>query len=515
MYKLFDFAIEPRVSNTDELYFHKKGHIYSFDTYFNVIPVRKLKRYTTVSELVFSQPVEICSEHGTLKYGNRILLDKIPDNAELLYIKTTISYGSISVYAEGKAQSIKPVVIICTYQREKQVKANIDYLLKKIEDTKIEIVLVDNASEIPTDNWNSVGITVLHNVNNGGSGGYAFGMKYAVEQKRFTHMILMDDDATIDIISLQKMTGFLTFIKDEYCDLSIAGSMLYADEPTIQFESGGYFSSDGQQTGYGYDFNLTNMQSLIENESDKLINYGGWWLFCMPMKYAVEGQYPAPFFIKYDDVEYALRCSLNIITLNGVGVWHENFGNKYNSVQEYFNTRNYLFLMKRHSLNFTPEKTYKTARYLLLEKLCRHQYKMAEAVLIAYEDFLKGEEYLTQINYTEKLTQLKELNYKMLSETELNKKYGILFDEKLYKQCSKQKFRRYMQPLLYGHLIPCFLCRKLTITDIISDRKEHYIKAKKTLHFNVNNKYGYITIKSLISFISYMIRIKKIYKRCC
>lgn len=510
MYKLFDIAIESRINGTQKLYFRKIGDKLSYDTYFNAVSVRKLKRYTSIEKLILSKKVEICTEQCLLKYGDNISLDEIPDNAELLYIKTSSDCDNITVYAEGNLRDIRPVLIICTYHREEQVKANIDYLLKYMSDMELEIILVDNASVIPVENWSSDKVTVLHNINNGGSGGYACGMKYAAEKKRFTHMILMDDDVIFDFIAIQKMLGFLSFLKDEYADMCIAGSMLYAHKPNIQFECGGHFSSDGIQTGYGYGFDLTNRDKLIENESDKLINYGGWWMMCMPMHYAEEGNYPAPYFIKYDDVEYALRCKLNIITLNGVGVWHEDFGSKYNSVYEYFNTRNYLFLMKSQSQRFTPKKAYKTARYLLLEKLCRQQYKMAGAVLIAYEDYLKGEENLAKIDYTQKLADLRKLNYEMLSEDELFERYGVCFDESIYKECGSRRFKRYMQLLLYGHLIPKLFCRKLTITDVLADRKEHYFGADLVVHYDVVQQHGYVTLKSIQLFNKMIIQLKKI-----
>ena len=513
MYKLFDISDEPRINGTQELYFRKNGDKVSFDTYFNSIPVRKLRKYTEISRIIFSQEAEICTEKGMIKKGSSITVADIPDDAEMLYIRTDQCGGRIAVFAEGKHRDIRPVIIICTYHREQQVKANIDHLLRQESD--IRIILVDNASSIPVDSWKNSRITVLHNINSGGSGGFACGMRYAAEQKRFTHMILMDDDVVIDFTAVSKMTGFLSFMKDEYADISVSGSMIYADRPTIQFECGGFFSKDGTQTGHGYNFDLTDRQQLILNEADNHINYGGWWFMCMPLKYAEKGEFPAPFFLKYDDVEYALRCRLDIITLNGVGIWHENFGNKYNSVQEYFNTRNYLFLMKKHSPGFTPKKAYKAARYLLLEKLCRQQYKMAEAVLLGYEDFLKGEKYLDEIDYCVKLSQLRKLNYRYLSEEESAERYGVAFDEKLYTKCGSRPFRRYMQPLLYGHLVPGFLCRKLTITDVISDRKEHYFRAKNTLHFNTVHRQGYVTQRSLSSFLRCIFRIRKIYKGCC
>lgn len=507
MAKLFDLALHPRIEGTQQLYYRKNADSYTFDTYFNTIPIKKLRLYTTIQELQFSETVEICSEHGNLKSDDSIELCEIPEDVRMLYVKTSEMPAGLTVSAVGEARRVYPAIIICTYHRGKQVKDTISYLLANFKNIAYQIILVDNASEIPIHTWDDDRVTILHHTNSGGSGGFSYGMQYAAQQGIFTHLLLMDDDVTLDCTALQRLFGFLLFLKEEYADLCIAGSMLYADEPTVQFECGGYFSPDGMQTGYGYRYDLTQQENLLSNEQDNPINYGGWWMFCMPIHYAAEGLYPAPFFVKYDDVEYALRCKLKIVTLSGVGVWHENFGSKYNSVQEYFNTRNYLFLRKWHTPDFTDKAAYKTARYLLLEKLCRQQYKMAEAVLIAYEDFLKGDACLEQIDYDEKLSELRKLNYTMLTEDEIFSQYGIRFDESLYLKCSGRQFKRYMQLLMYGHLIPGLFCRRLTITDVLADRKEHYFGANQTLHYNASIKCGYITTKKFTIFLKTIIQL--------
>ena len=512
MAKLFDFVLTPAVTGADGLYYRQGTDGITFDTYFHGISVRKLKCYTTIRELHVSGHVDFYTEQGMLKSGESIRMDEIPDAAEWLYVRTSKMPEQLSAHAVGEEQNVHLAVIICTFHRVTQVRETISCLLSAADSLPLEIILVDNASEIPGDTWQDDRVTVLHNVNSGGSGGFSRGMQYAAEQGAFTHLLLMDDDVKIDCISIQKLIGFLTFRKKEYADLCVAGSMLCADDPTIQFECGGYFSPDGMQDGHGYRFDLTDPRKLLENEQDRPINYGGWWMFCMPVRYAAEGNLPAPFFLKYDDVEYALRCRLQIITLNGVGVWHEAFGSKYNSVQEYFDTRNYLFLRKRHSTSFDDKAAYKAARYRLLEKVCRQQYQMAEAVLLAYTDFRKGEAYLEQIRYPEKLAELQQLNYQLLTDEQICAQYGIRFDEALYRACCTRQFRRYMQPLLYGHLIPRMFCRKLTITDVLADRKEHYFGAAEVLHYSCVQHTGYVTEKSLLRLISFLRRLRKIAK---
>ena len=506
MQKLFEIGIVPRIKGTENLYFRKTESGISYDTFFNMIPLKKIRRYTTITGLSFDKNVNIYSENGFIKSGASVLISELPDN-EVIYLKdNSKNPQKISVYAYGNVNTIKVCIVICTYKREQQVTENIRYLLENL-DIDHHIVLVDNASEIEFDYFNDSRVSVLHNVNNGGSGGFGKGMRIAVEMNCFTHLILMDDDVVADRIAIEKTVGFLRFLKAEYADLCISGAMIYRDKPMIQFESGGYFSKKGIQIGYGYHYDISKFEKLLENEREKNINYGGWWLFSMPIRYAESGNYPVSFFVKYDDVEYALRCRQNIVTLNGVGVWHENFGSKYNSVQEYFNTRNYLFLRKWHTPDFDEKTAYKTARYLLLEKLCRQQYKMAEAVLIAYKDFLKGENYLETVNYTERLQQLSKLNYTMLSDEELQRRFGVQFDPQ---NICQRTFKWYMQPLLYGQLVPDFLCRKLTITDVISDRKEHYFGASHVLHYDKARHCGYGTRKNILAFIKCLNYLRKI-----
>ena len=218
---------------------------------------------------------------------------------------------------------------------------------------------------------------------------------------------------------------------------------------------------------------------------------------CIPMKYANDGNYPMPFFIKYDDVEYALRCRLEIITLNGVSVWHEPFEWKYNSSSEYYNMRNFLHLRVLTDKTFTKRQAKKIAHKQILEKLCRQQYKMAEAVKLGYEDYLKGIEYLRQINPEENHRRVCSLNYEILSEDELFERYGVRFSEEKYRQSQNTVYKWYMRPLLYGLLLPTIFCKKeYAVVDAFYDRKEMYFSYGQVLHINNYTKQGYITYKN-------------------
>lgn len=523
MENFFDFAFEPKISGIYELYFRSEGFVFekgiltaereeaevSFDTYFNITPSAKLRKYTNAEEIIFTVcgkdiEAEIFASDGleNISLGNavRIPLKNVPENAVYIYPviraqKKGAILKSISVQLEGRTIPTSIALIICTYKREEYLFPNLKYISEKIKNKALDmqIITVDNAKSISAKDMPEC-VILVPNDNTGGSGGFTKGMETAAKMNCFTHFILMDDDVKLDIVSLQKLIGFLRFRNEKHKDISISGSMLYLDKPNIQFESGGRFEIDGTQQGFGHFLDMTDRKNLSDNEQTKNANYGGWWFMCIPMKYVNEGNYPLPFFIKYDDVEYALRCKLEIITLNGVSVWHEPFEWKYNSSSEYYNIRNLLFLCSITDKKFTKRQARKIAYKQVFEKLCRQQYKMAEAVKLGYEDFLKGINFLYELNSEENHKKICRLNYEMLSEEELFNRYGVRFSEEKYLLSQNAVYKWYMRPLLYGLILPNIFCKKdYAVVDLYFDRKEMYFGYKKAVHWNHNSKTGYIT----------------------
>lgn len=444
MLKWFDFALEPRIEGTEGLYFLNGK---PDGSYFNYIPHEKVEKYTKITEI------------------------SIRDNS--VYVKCE------------KPDSVNCAIIFCTYKREKYIIKNVYYLLenlKKQSDFSCKIIVADNAKTLSPSDFSS-DVTLIPNENSGGSGGFKRGMEAAREIGGFTHFILMDDDVEIDFVAIQKMLNFLRFLKPEFSDLSISGSMLYMDKPTVQFEAGGRFERDGSQHGFGHFLDLSKPENLSVNEWEKPINYGGWWLMCMPFKLIKNGEFPLPFFLKYDDVEYALRNKLRIITLNGVGVWHEKFEAKYNSSSEYYNTRNYLHLTAMYCENFNAKNWVKKK---IKAKKVRQQYKMVEAVRLGYEDFLKGLEWLKDLNAEENHAKIKNLNYKFLSYNEIGRVYGVRpVDGKFYPIPGK---RELLDPRTW-------LPKRCVFVDCFFDSPLQYWGAKMVVHCACERSCGYVTLK--------------------
>lgn len=530
MQKFFDFAFAPCMYGTENLYFrskdfkysdgiliskHKKSEI-SFDTYFNLISSVKIKKYTDIEKLRYEINAEgsfiasvvsfdgkectIVSEDGTIKVSD------IPNNSVYVFLKIkTISNScnikKISVFATSKnLQYIKTAIIFCTYKREAYIVNNANYLSERLSsnlDVNAKILVVDNGKTLSSDDFSSEKIFLFPNENTGGSGGFERGMREAAKMSEFTHFVLIDDDVKIDFISLQKMLGFLKFTKSEYKDLSISGAMLYMDNPIVQFECGGYFGKNGIQKGYGHFLDMTLESNLATNELLNEINYGGWWFMCIPMKYVNDGNYPLPFFIKFDDVEYCLRCKLDIITLNGVSVWHERFEDKYNSASEYYNTRNYLLLRSIIDPSFTNEEAKRIAECFYNKKKNNYQYKMAEAVKKGYHDYLKGMDFIYSANAEKKHKRICKLNYIMLTKEKLEQKYKISLSENSIKSLNKQAI--YYSKTPYNK---CTVKGLLLVVDAVVDTIDFCSisrkNCKRIIYYNYNCNIGYVTKKHFI-----------------
>lgn len=446
MLKWFDFALNPRLEGTKKLYFHEDENGISMNAYFNYIPYNKLEKYTNVS-------------------------------------KVYIENNSVFVECENP-ECVNCAIIFCTYNRKDFIVKNVNYLMKRlasISDFECSIIVVDNARTLSESDFEN-GVILIGNINNGGSGGFKKGMETAAEIGGFTHFMLMDDDVEIEFTAIQKMLNFLRFLKTEYEDISIAGSMLYMDKPTIQFEAGGHFGRDGKQRAFGHFLDLSEPANLELNERENDINYGGWWMMCMPFKLIEDGNFPLPFFLKYDDVEYALRNKLRIITLNGVGVWHEKFETKYNSSIEYYNTRNYLHLCALHCDKLDSKKWVKQRLYA---KKVRQQYKMVEAVRLGYEDFLRGPGWLENLDAEENHRRICALNYEFLSYDEIEQRYGVRPDDgKFY---PPQGRKALLNP---GFWLP----KRSVFVDRFFDTPVQYLRAKMAVHCDCEKNCGYVTI---------------------
>lgn len=410
-----------------------KNNSFDLGTYFNLFSIKSWIKYTSITLLKISllltgkYTVEIYgiskdkknslevfqSEDNCFKSISKEVLQKwLKDGNELLGIKIISHSKEIRFYggyysAEfASSKNVSVGITICTFKREEYVKRNLIVLKKLCNDIpQFNVTIVDNGKSlnIPAEK----NIKIIPNPNYGGSGGFTRGLIEQIQQTENSHVLMMDDDILIEISSLQRLYAFLRHIKKDYEEQMIAGSMLRMDIPSQQFENSAYWGKI-RMRALGRGLDLTRKEDLYKNENlPKHKNkYAAWWFCCIPVTVIKHNGFPLPVFIKGDDMEYGIRNGKEVITMNGIGVWHEPFKNKANPVVNYFNDRNMLIV--NHYADggnrwyFLGILLARLARRVLEKDLA--SVKMYELALKDYASGLSG---ITNIGSDEKFEQVK------------------------------------------------------------------------------------------------------------
>ena len=302
----------------------------------------------------------------------------------------------------SELRSIQVAAVICTYQRESWVSNTLQQFLqwqKEHHSLPGDIFLIDNGQtwteeQLPDSNQ----IHLIPNQNTGGSGGFTRGIQEALHREKYTHVLLMDDDIIADWNGVQRALSFLSICKPEQQEtLTVGGTMMDITQPAMQFKAGAC-CQNRSLTGIQSQADLTTLSSLQARMQPIPANYAAWWMCLLPVAAMKQAGLPMPFFIKMDDVEYALQIKEQVVMMTGVCVWHENFHLKYASWNEYYITRNGCITYALHgqaknALAVTLE-LWRTVLHLLF----LHRYDTAKFVLQGYRDFLRGWKWLQKMD---------------------------------------------------------------------------------------------------------------------
>lgn len=349
----------------------------------------------------------------------------ISDVAEETHIEDAYCYTE-----SEPVDNVRLAINICTYNREKYLTRNISELksafLSDAEKIDLEVFILDNASQIPTDRFADDRIHVVHNKNLGGAGGFTRGLceilKYndscgddaeaaGLAKGQFSHALFMDDDVTIEPESIRRTCALLSYLKDEYKGAFIAGAMLREEQPYIQHENGAIWNA-GKCEFIGRGIDLREESALVTNEADYDRDYAAWWYCCMPMSAISYDNLPIPIFVHEDDVEYSLRNASDIITINGICVWHPASLHRRSSANEYYNLRNMFIVNSRYCMHYGASKATGRVLTMLLVALMRHRYMDMRIIRKAVMDFLEGPEYLMSIDQTALHRMITDMGYK-------------------------------------------------------------------------------------------------------
>lgn len=533
------------ICTVDELYFRtnskvlfnyehqilqlNQGGYVSFDTYFNGFSVEKWKSYTKIKsigtclELQGSFKIQICNIN--LGEAKTVVLQKIIKNTHLDTITVLESFDISSyagmIYIEIEALNnncqirggcfysytepenhVKLAVVICTYKREYYIYKNINLLEKYLlnqsgwED-KLQIFVIDNGNTL--EKFDNALIHLVSNKNAGGSGGFAKGILEVLDNDdKFSHIILMDDDVTLEPEIFDRLWHFLSFITDS--NLSIGGAMLRLDKKNIQHAKGEVWHwKDSYRNNAKGNIDLVSLKSILSNETiHEYINFNGFWLICFPTEVFDKFGLIYPFFKNADDIEFCIRTASKFVTLNGFCIWHEPFENKYVGFNFYYMIRNELILYTLHFNDFNRIIAIKWLFKKVFIELALYRYETAYAMLQGGFDFLKGPDYIALTSPEQKhqqVSKLGERTTKYLDAPFISNKY----EEGLEQTESKlSRWIRYIT--LNGHLLPDvflfkndnLMSRGYRILPWHGSRSMNVFRSKKVLYYNLPNQEGFI-----------------------
>ena len=294
-------------------------------------------------------------------------------------------------------------VVICTYRRNQELC----YILDTLKATdffvqnsslygKMTVRVVDNASELLDDSHSF--ITVYHNPNTGGAGGFTRGIvetRSDEEKYGITNVVLMDDDVKVIPETFYRLYTLLALLKEKYQQEVVAGRMFRLDDRKIQYTAAEIWNK-GEIQHIGFQRNMCDMESLEKINDSNSAEYSGWWFACFPMEF-VRMNTPLPFFLHCDDVEYGLRHGGTPIILNGIQVWHETFEYRQSPMMAYYDTRNPLIVNYVRKLCDKQELMDMWIKKTVVYRF-NNDYVSEYMAIYAINDFIKGVSWLKTVD---------------------------------------------------------------------------------------------------------------------
>lgn len=321
-------------------------------------------------------------------------------------------------------------LVTTTFCKESYVTANIGRVRRAMREegdpveANFHMFVVDNGRTLDAAALSDDMVTVLPNRNVGGAGGFARGMLAATEEPgAFTHVLVMDDDVRIIPESLIRTYALLMLARGSYRTAFVNGAMLALEDPTRLYEDVSYVMRSGMYRRVKEDLDVGELAGIVRCERTSVEvprAYGAWWYSCIPVEAIRDRGLPMPFFIRCDDVEYGVRNDPTFMTMIGVGVWHEGFEGRFRaSVDCYQYVRNFLATMAMDGCA-SDAMFIARLRRTIRQDLRDLDYRSAELLLDGVEDYLKGPDYLRDLDGAALLAQLGARNERMEAVADLD-----------------------------------------------------------------------------------------------
>lgn len=399
-----------------KLVFLKIGSSCSFDTYFNSFTVNVWKNKTVVNNVKlqlegngrFLVRIKLHKLHAetrtlseteiSLSKNNSVSIDvaELSSFVEGMLFFELTSLSDNSEITGGCYYTLTPPVrdvnlgiVVTHFNRKNYVLPAIDRVSSELLEDEyysdnIKLIVVDNSSNITTAEAKKA--IVIPNQNLGGSGGFTRGLLYLQNQGCFSHCLFMDDDASCEIESIRRAYALLQYTNVDM--FAVAGAQLRELAPFQIHEKGARFDN-GKCMALHHTKDMRDVSSLLLAEFEDISpNYGAWWFFAFAINDVKK--YPFPFFVRGDDMLFSLQNKFNICTLNGIGVWGEDFFVKESPLTRYLGFRAVNVCDALMKKNFNKKDLIKSFSTWYLTSLFSYNYSSAKAIALSLNDFLHG-----------------------------------------------------------------------------------------------------------------------------
>jgi galactofuranosylgalactofuranosylrhamnosyl-N-acetylglucosaminyl-diphospho-decaprenol beta-1,5/1,6-galactofuranosyltransferase len=267
-----------------------------------------------------------------------------------------------------------------------------------------EIIVVDQGSQLirEHEDYNRVAdilgerLRVIEQPNVGGSGGFSRGMLEAVRAGTSDHVMLLDDDVSVEPEAIRRAQQF-----SRYCSEStIVGGHMFDmyDKTKLHAYAEGvdrWTFMWGPITPARHDFTALNLRQTTWMHRRYDVDYNGWWMCLIPVEVIRRIGLSLPVFIKWDDAEYALRAAehgFRTVTLPGAAVWHVSWVDKDDSRdwQAFYHARNRLLAGLLHSPHKKGGRLPISSLANDLRHLLTMDYSTVALRVAAYDSVLEG-----------------------------------------------------------------------------------------------------------------------------
>ena len=348
------------------------GGTISFDTTFGVFAAGRWRRVSQVNHLSVSvrasgvgtaevvavngkkETVVACAQLPLGQGSPTCVVLNVPDlqtsSDGTYYVRVAAIGGEVCMTGgewltqDAPQHDVRLSLSITTFNRQDYVRKTVHNVLDLVRNTaalngNVRVLVVDNAQNVTFDAASDAPLTVIPNGNLGGAGGFARGLIELRKGGWATHVLFMDDDITLEPEAIVRTMSLFAYAKD--ARLCVHGAMLSEERPWLQFEAGSQYSwrSIYPLQALGREDDMRDRTVAVQDALEVPFDYTAWWYTAFPINITSEN--PLPVFVRGDDVAFGLmHTGKHSITLNGVIVWHADFGLKNNPSSLFYESRN-------------------------------------------------------------------------------------------------------------------------------------------------------------------------------